>query len=76
MVYRPEGGIQPLIHEKIGVIIKQGYGVFTVEFVDLHRQLAGQVVEGKKFQQLPHSYLEPEALPDGLGLGGGDSRHL
>ena len=76
VVHRPEGGIQPLIHEKIGVIIKQGYGVFPVEFVDLHRQLTGQVVESKKFQQLPHPHLEPEALPDGLGLGRGDSRHL
>ena len=64
LVYRPEGGVQLLVHQQVRVIIEKLHGAVAVSLVNLHRQLRAQVVQGEKLHNLPDTHMELEFLPD------------
>ena len=75
-VHRAEGGFQPLIHQKVRIVIQQLNGAVAVEFVGTNRQLCRQLMHREEFHQLAHAHLELEFLADGSGLFPGNAGHL
>ena len=72
-VHGTKGGFQAVLHQKIGIVVEQPHGAFSVELIAAYCQLCRQVVEGEKFHQLAHTHPEPEFLADGLGFFPGDA---
>ena len=75
-IHRPEGGIQSVIHQKIGIVVEQLHRLLPIHLIGSHGQFRRKMVQGEKLHELPHSHPQAEFLADGFGLFPGNPRHL
>ena len=75
-VHRRKRSFQSLVHQQVGIIVKQLHRGFTVDFIGPDSQLRRQVVHGKKLHELPHADPLLEFLADGPGALQGNARDL